>query len=190
MSRAQAPSLTPEARARLRSLEAKATPGPWYRGHNPDHCEPVAYFREAYAYGPPGRVHLVCVPFNDKPLNDEALFTAITGNGPTSEANAALIAEARNLLPALLDALDAAERERDVAQRALQLATTHTSGDVLALRDVERDRDAAIARAERYAVALRRILSESEDNIAAAVAYNALEPSELVDAAPKGKNDA
>lgn len=88
----------------LERLHAEATPGPWTPGHNPDDREPMSYIAEAYQYGPPGRVHLVCVPAGDADINDEALFTAITGNGPTSEANAALIAAARSHLPKLLAA--------------------------------------------------------------------------------------
>lgn len=89
--------------AEVRRLDAEATKGPWYPGHNPESREPLDYIAEAYSYGPPGKVHLTCVPFGDKPIDDEALFTAITGNGPTSEQNAALIAHYRTAAPLLAD---------------------------------------------------------------------------------------
>ena len=92
-----------------------ATPAPWHFGHDPDGSDPQAYIAEAYSYGPPGRVHLVCVPMPGKNVNDEALFTAITGNGPTSEANSRAIAALRNAAAALL--ADSAARERAEADR-------------------------------------------------------------------------
>ncbi len=95
--------LTGEELDEIARLEKEATPGPWHGGHNPDGYDPIDYFRAAYDYGPPGRVHLTCIPAPGKDVNDEALFTAITGNGPTSEANAALIASLRNAAPALLE---------------------------------------------------------------------------------------
>ena len=97
--------MTPADEARA-LLEA-ATPGEWFVGYNPDGSDPVEYFRECYDRGEPGRIWLVCVPYQDKPPNEEALCTSITGNGPTSEANARLIAAAPRLLRELLE-----ERER------------------------------------------------------------------------------
>jgi len=118
----------PATIARLRELLAKATPGPWFIGHNPDGRDPMAYIGEAYSYGPPGRVHLVCVPIPGKSLDDEALFTAVTGNGPTSEANAALVADAVTALPAILDALDAATTVLARIHAAIGAErTTHTT---------------------------------------------------------------
>lgn len=77
----------------------KATAEPWLKGHNPTSREPMEYIADAYSYGPPGLVHLVCVPVDGKPIDDALGFTAITGNGPTSEANAAFIARARSFVP-------------------------------------------------------------------------------------------
>lgn len=97
--------------AEVRRLDAEATKGPWYPGHNPESREPLDYIAECYSYGPPGKVHLTCVPFGDKPIDDEALFTAITGNGPTSERNAALIAHYRTAAPLLADECERLQAE-------------------------------------------------------------------------------
>lgn len=105
---------------RDRELLVGVTEGPWYRGHNPLDQDPLEYLARAYSYGPPGLVHLVCVPFEDKPIDEEALFTAVTGNGPSSEANATFIAASRTLAPELLEALEAAEAERARLREALR----------------------------------------------------------------------
>lgn len=110
------PPLTRAERERLRALCEAATPGPWHFGRSPDNADAVDYFARGYAAGPPTPVFLVCVPIGDKPMNDEARFTAITGNGPTSEANALFVSSARNALPSLLDALDAAEARAERAE--------------------------------------------------------------------------
>lgn len=104
-------------RETLRGLLRNATPGPWRHGHSPEGRDGLDYMAEAYRCAPPGRVHLVCVPSGDKSIDDEALFTAITGNGPRSAANALLIATACTWLPALLDALDAADVSRAEVDR-------------------------------------------------------------------------
>lgn len=95
--------------AELRRLLAEATPGPWRVAHVPDDRDPAEYLAELLSYGS-GRCWGLAVPIDDATdINDEAKFPSITGNGPTSEQNARLIAAAVNALPALLDRLEAAE---------------------------------------------------------------------------------
>jgi hypothetical protein len=116
---------------KLRALASAATPGPWHRGHQPDGRDAVEYFTEIYSYGTPGRVWLACVPVEGKDINDEAKFTAITGNGPTSEANASFIAAASpSVVLGLLDRIEELEGRlairtlSQVAELQDQLSTT------------------------------------------------------------------
>lgn len=94
--------------ARLRALCEAATPAPWVPAQFPESAGPAArhYFEELLSYGS-GEVFGAVVPIDGVPLSESALWTVITGNGPTSEANAALAIAARAALP---DLLDAAER--------------------------------------------------------------------------------
>ena len=69
----------------------------------------MANIHAAYMAAATGPAHLVCVPAPGvEPVgewwaaDDTTLYTALTGNGPTSEANAAFIAMARDAVPALV----------------------------------------------------------------------------------------
>jgi hypothetical protein len=67
-----------------------------------DLAEQVAYFAECARHGS-GKMHGVAIPVCAAvDINDEALFVAFTGNGPTSEANAKFIAAAREAMPLLV----------------------------------------------------------------------------------------
>ena len=103
--------------AGLRGLVAKATPGPWdvWRERTDTRDDAVAELTaqvesaELFA----GAVFL---------LNADGKCPALTGCGPTSEANAALIVAAVNALPALLEAAEAnagleGEVERKLRER-------------------------------------------------------------------------
>lgn len=71
---------------------AKATPGPWARAIFDPELDPKAIFAENLSYGA-GDVHSVIAPEHPKSkLPSHAVTTAITGNGPTSEANRDFIA--------------------------------------------------------------------------------------------------
>lgn len=103
-------TLTPEDRARLRDLAAKATPGPWEAGVDDLTCM--------------ANVH------HDQ---EQRFWVADTGPArvePTAMADSELIAAMRNALPALLDALDEAERERDEWERAaMKLAASSNAAN-------------------------------------------------------------
>jgi len=72
------------------------------------HAGQLAQFKETIEKHPEGQCWAVCCPVGDgTPIEDEALFAAITGNGPTSEANARFFAGARD---AFLMAIDEIER--------------------------------------------------------------------------------
>ena len=102
---------------RLRALLAGATPGPWNTQCTIDR-DPEEYsaecvrltYEHADSIGEPRQTQLHMVYSGDWDNESESggIITAMTGNGPTSERNAALIATARNALPALLDVAEAA----------------------------------------------------------------------------------
>lgn len=112
-------NVTPEQRAEWRALADNATPGPWYR--TDDAPESEAYIYIAYT-GPDSTA-----PLSEWEVSTPATPAAeawVDGHGrlggpPAAESlDASFISAARTAVPALLDALDAAERERDKAQRA------------------------------------------------------------------------
>jgi hypothetical protein len=91
----------PGVREELRRLLAEATPGPWEVGE-PDRNEQATIYA-----GPDDWIALLphqCL---------ESIRIA-------QERNAALIAAMRNALPGILDALDAAEAERDAIRAKLE----------------------------------------------------------------------
>jgi hypothetical protein len=89
-----------------------ATPGPWTHGVTHDDPEEAKrWIAECYDKGAPGPAHMALVPYEGKPLSDEALVVAITGNGPTSKANVAFITHARTDVPALVDRVRELEAE-------------------------------------------------------------------------------
>lgn len=83
----------------LMSLLAAATPGQWYG--TPDDTTQTA-----------GRLHLLWTPGETGPL------ITITGDGPTSEANAKLLWAAHEYLPALVSDLRTAEARATAAEVA------------------------------------------------------------------------
>ena len=79
----------------------------------------IAQFRESIALIEPKSEHMWVVASTDPktpdaPITEKALYAAITGNGPTSEANARFFAGAR---VALLEAIDEIERLQYVIAR-------------------------------------------------------------------------
>lgn len=101
----------------LEQLLADATPAPWNfaPGPHPDRTETKAEYLVGMLRGDQDKVW---VAYAADPEGDaeDYLVPAITGDGPTSAANAALIANARNLLPALLADLRAARSLTRVAR--------------------------------------------------------------------------
>ncbi len=81
---------------KLEALAAAATPGGVFgRFRSNDPADQLAQFHETLVHGA-GPIWCVCVPVDDgSPIEQEALYTAITGNGPTSEANAKFYSVAR-----------------------------------------------------------------------------------------------
>ena len=102
---------------RLRVLLDEATPGPWATQYTIER-DPEEYSAEcvrlSYEYadsiGIPRqtRLHMAYAGDWDNESTPGGIITAMTGNGPTSERNAALIAAAVNALRALLDVAEAA----------------------------------------------------------------------------------
>jgi hypothetical protein len=126
------PALPREERDAIRARAEAATPGPW----------------DWYGYGETGRtLYLDNSPYHD--LN----VLKTTDDWPPTDADAEFIAHARSDVPALLDALDAAEAEieRLRATYGLDRDDKHPCIRVEAYLRLEAERDAA--RAE--AVALR-----------------------------------
>lgn len=137
-------TIPPEQLATWRALADAATAGPWplHDYHAPLE-EMVETFREMLEQGS-GPVFWTAKPETD-------LATAITGNGPTSAANAAFIAAARTAVPALLDEC---ERLQSIPlEEAIKLLESEMQTDL----DVAR---AKLARAKlaRAVAALREIL--------------------------------
>ncbi len=98
--------LTAETLAELERLETEATPEPWvWTLTSQESREDVlAYFAEHYDKGEGGPLHGCGVPAPGCSIEDECLATSITGNGPTSKANARFSAAIRNHAPALIRA--------------------------------------------------------------------------------------
>lgn len=92
---------TAEREEIARALLAAASPRPWTFGRTTqDDAESVVeVFSHAYSAGEIGPIYVVAVPIdNETPVEEECKYTAITGNGPTSAANARLISQAPDLL--------------------------------------------------------------------------------------------
>lgn len=98
----------PTTRKRLDEIaarEAKATEGEWLwtLTKQTTRAEVLAHFTEIYDGGEEGPLHGCGVPAPGGTIEEGCLTTAITGNGPTSEANAKFICAAHNTdLPYLL----------------------------------------------------------------------------------------
>lgn len=126
---------TPEQRAEWREVAAKATKGPWRAAiaPHPDNKEtPGEYLARALV----GGTLWVIWAENDTDDGFDYILPAVTGDGPTSEANARFIEAAHTAVPALLDTLEGAEAERDRlnAQRDAVLALLAADVHVVELR--------------------------------------------------------
>ena len=95
-----------EKLAALRATHEAATEGPWMYGTPDDDCEQTrAEWMAECAKEPDGSAAgSLWVAWQQR--DGELFIPAITGDGPTSERNAAAIVSAHNALPALLKALE------------------------------------------------------------------------------------
>jgi len=89
---------------RLRELRAKATEGPWETFSN--------YYQRKHHFTRAGKAEAIM----DKTGNEIVAWAGFDGQ-PNGEVNAALIVEAINALPALLDAVEALEPFAREAER-------------------------------------------------------------------------
>lgn len=129
--------MTPEERDAIRERWAKATPGPWtvcYDDTQPSLDALAAEVGRAIKHNDGLKLWGVVVKTPGE--RTEYAYPAITGNGPTSEANARAIASAPSDIAALLASADAsharavewaarcghAEREREEALAKLAKA--------------------------------------------------------------------
>lgn len=141
---------------------------PWQYGKSQetDPDDVARSWRETYDKNPPGPIHIVHVPQG----NDEGLYVAITGNGPTSAANAKFIAWCSpDNVATLLEDLCLTRDERDTARRVLaeHRANTPPGGLSEAHRSaLEWSVESLRALAERispgdYAAGLARLLASA-----------------------------
>jgi hypothetical protein len=131
----QTAALTQEERAEIRALCERATPGPWVVGEHASQvvapcpcCGPVA---TCDMYGPES---------GDRDFDARMHY------------NSAFIVAARTALPRLLNALEAAERERDRldnAAQALCLIYFEIAAEAIGEDEVRRQRDERIDRIEQ-----------------------------------------
>lgn len=140
MSTNTSETLTPEDRARLRDLAAKATPGPWERGNwyhvqGSSHCECRSEYGPLVGIDPHGsfgEMHVHRYP--DRPLWDEGIrarddstggvdvVVETTEYGTMTPADAEFIAAADPAtVTALLDALDALYAAEAAVQRVREM---------------------------------------------------------------------
>lgn len=97
----------------IRKRAEVATPGPWLWALFDEAKDPLEWIRECLSYGS-GPVHLTWCPEHpltkgQHPRPEHAVVPAITGNGPTSEANAKFLAAAREDIPWLLGQINELE---------------------------------------------------------------------------------
>ena len=101
-----------DAIASLLELHGAATPSPWYysSGPNPDDGQTRAeYLLEMFRTNSDP----VWTVFTPDEETDGSIVPAVTGDGPRSQANAALIANAVNFLPDLIAEIVTLRAERD-----------------------------------------------------------------------------
>lgn len=136
--------LTPEDRARLRDLAAKATPGPW--AINTEGWADISSGPDSviHAYSVRDSCHECGEPYDHDPRvaisTEDAEFIAAAGPATVT---------------ALLDALDQAERERDEARATKDMHKERAERIV-------RDGEAAIAAVERVRALHHQIMDEEE----------------------------
>ncbi len=94
--------------AEIKARAEAATPGPWTRTFKPGRDESRAWLLGQFDASDGDGVHGAGVGAPGKTVEDECLSTAVTGNGPTSEANAVFIVAARTDVPFLCDQLERA----------------------------------------------------------------------------------
>lgn len=92
--------INPELAAlEILELHKEASEGPWLPALFPPDSDPISYFADLLSKGE-GPIWGVVIPVDENTsVNDEALFVAITGNGPTSEANMETVIRYRELAP-------------------------------------------------------------------------------------------
>lgn len=101
-----------ETIAKLRELEARATPGEWFAGCYTGTADESARDVHTACFDAGDPSHLFSVGVEG---DEDGASPAVTGNGPKSEANALLIAAMRNDLPTLLDEIERLrEREQEL----------------------------------------------------------------------------
>ena len=129
--------MTPADRRALLAAHAAATPGPWapqmetYPGY-------VALWHSLEA--PVSRGSLDWHWIESAPA-EMKLFPVVTGDGPTSKANAAFIAMAHAQVPKLCRALDEAEAEVERYREALLSEAEHADRLRARVRDLEQECD-------------------------------------------------
>ena len=99
------PRITDETLAALADLTQAATPAPWTPAlvHDATNREArVKYLTETLADGDDAELWTTWAADGEKSPDETYLIPAITGNGPTSEANAVFVANARNLIGLLI----------------------------------------------------------------------------------------
>lgn len=86
----------------LEALANAATPGPWLWGRHTFKTKDEAkeWISETFEQREGLELWMSFVPDPERP--GESLFTAITGNGPHSEANAAFVAQLGDAVPKLI----------------------------------------------------------------------------------------
>lgn len=105
--------MTPEKLAELKALCEAATPGPWEAEFGPDGAfvdmpgTPAAFFGDAWQHGNNGGISV--------DLNSAGLVSDV------DRRNVEFIAASRTALPALLDALEAAEAKHDSDHNLISL---------------------------------------------------------------------
>lgn len=100
----------------IRQRAEAATPSPWEVGIVDPEIDPVEWFRQHLSFSESTDVWCVWCPQHPRADGEHSVLSAITGNGPDSEANAYLIANARRYVITLLDRITELEAERHYLQ--------------------------------------------------------------------------
>jgi hypothetical protein len=116
-------AVSPEQVARLRELLAKATPGPWsiyeHSARDLNAVMEELFYQASQTEDRQDKLWL---------LNADGKCPGLTGCGPTSAANAALITEAVNALPALLNQIEAMRSALEAADRIIENTIVENDG--------------------------------------------------------------